>query len=173
MLRYTKEIEEYIRDNCLGNTCENLVKELYKKFKFKTTINGLRTYMNTKHYRFTDIKIKKPKRNWNQHKVGDERVKKGMVQIKVKEPNVWKQKQVYLWEQAHKKKVKKGEVVIFLDGNTRNFKIKNLYKISRGINGIRNYWYRHIKGINGYQLAEIKHLIRKGKEKCYDTKRKT
>lgn len=81
--------------------------------------------------------------------------------MKVKEPNKWKQKQVHLWELAHNEKVKKGEVVIFLDGNTRNFEIKNLYKISRGLNVIRNAWYGHIKGINGYQLAEIKHLIKK------------
>ena len=43
-------------------------REIYKRFKIKITVNGLRTYMNTKHYRFTDIKIKKPKRNWNQRK---------------------------------------------------------------------------------------------------------
>ena len=160
MLKYTKEIKEYIKQHCLGNTCRNLVKELYKKFKFKTTINGLRTYMNTIHCRFTDKKINKPKRNWNQHKVGDERVKKGMVQIKVAEPNKWKQKQVYLWEQAHKQKVKNGEVVVFLDGNTQNFKINNLYKVSRAIHGIKNIWYKNNKGVVPYQIAEIKHIIR-------------
>ena len=159
MLKYTKEIQEYIRDNCLGNSGKNLVKELYDKFKFKITINGLRTYMNTKRYRFTDIKIKKPKRNWNQHRVGDERVKKGMVQVKIKEPNKWKQKQVYLYEQAHKEKVKKNEIVIFLDGNNRNFEIKNLYKISRKVNLVRNKWVNHINGLVAVQIAEIKSLV--------------
>ena len=158
MIKYTKEIDEYIKNHCVGNKPQNLVDALKKEFNFDTTINGLRAYMSTKGYRFTTHKIAEHK-NWNQRKVGDFRTKKGLVQIKVAEPNVWKQYQVYLWEKYHKQKVKKGEVVIFLDKNTRNFNIENLYKVSRKVLGYRAINYSHIEGINGYQLSELKCLI--------------
>lgn len=162
MLKYTKEIEEYIKKNCLGNTAKKLVSELKKKFNFETSVYGLRTYMNTKGYRFSNRKINKPK-NYNQRAVGDERIKKDMVQVKVAEPNIWKQKQVYIWEKEHKEKVKKGEIVIFIDGNTKNFKIDNLHKVNRKVAVTRNHLYKNIKGIEPYLVSEIKHLIRNPK----------
>ncbi len=158
MIKYTKEIDKYIKNHCVGNKPQKLVDALKKEFNFDTTINGLRTYMSTKGYRFRTHKIAEHK-NWNQRKVGELRIKKGLVQIKIAEPNVWKQYQVYLWEKAHNEKVKKGEIVIFLDKNTRNYNIENLYKISRRVLGYRAINYSHIEGINGYQLSELKCLI--------------
>ena len=164
MLKYTKEIEEYIKQNCLGNTATKLISELKKKFNFEISVYGLRTFMSAKGYRLTDIKINKTK-TYNQRAAGSERIKKDMVQIKVAEPNIWKQKQVYLWEKAHKQKVKKNEIVIFLDGNTRNFKINNLHKVSRKVAITRNHLYKNIKGIEPYLVSELKHLIRNPKER--------
>lgn len=57
--------------------------------------------------------------------------KDGFIQIKVDDLRTWKAKQVYIWEQAHGKKVGKMECVIFLDGNKRNFAVNNLEKVTR------------------------------------------
>lgn len=73
-----------------------------------------------------------PKRNHRNCSLLTEREKKGYIQVKVAQPNVWKQKQVYLYEKEHNIIVQKGkEVVIFLDGNNRNFDIDNLYLLER------------------------------------------
>lgn len=44
----------------------------------------------------------------------------------------------------YKKEVPKGKVIIFLDGNNRNFEIDNLKIISRGALLILNRRYRHV-----------------------------
>lgn len=67
----------------------------------------------------------------------------GIVEIKV-ERNKWISKHRFVWEQYHNRKVPKGKVVIFLDGNKTNFKIDNLKLISRGALLILNRKYRHI-----------------------------
>ena len=69
--------------------------------------------------------------------------KEGYIEIKVG-INKWISKHRYVWEQHYKKEVPKGKVVIFLDGNNRNFEIENLKLISRGALLILNNRYRHI-----------------------------
>lgn len=52
----------------------------------------------------------------------------------------WRPKHDIIWEQYHKEKLKKNEIVIFLDGNTHNYSIDNLRKIDRSINlSLANY----------------------------------
>lgn len=55
----------------------------------------------------------------------------------------WQQKQRYVYEQATGRKVKKGEIVIFLDSNNRNFNPDNLYCLPRSIHSTmcRFDWY--------------------------------
>ena len=62
--------------------------------------------------------------------IGTESVSKGYVIVKVKEPNEWKLKQRYLYERAYGE-LKKDEIIIFADGNIRNFGLDNLVKITR------------------------------------------
>ena len=69
--------------------------------------------------------------------------KDGLIEIKV-DINKWISKHRYIWEQYYKKEVPKGKVVIFLDGNNRNFDIDNLKLISRGALLILNRQYKHI-----------------------------
>lgn len=66
--------------------------------------------------------------------VGSERVTKdGYIEVKVAEPDVWKLKQVHIWELANGE-IPKSHVVIFLDGNIFNFDLDNLKCISRAEN---------------------------------------
>jgi hypothetical protein len=68
--------------------------------------------------------------------LGSERVTVyGYVEVKYSEKsgpmkNRWKGKQVLMWEKANGP-VPKGHVVVFADGNRRNFKLSNLVLVSR------------------------------------------
>ncbi|MHB1420737.1 MAG: HNH endonuclease signature motif containing protein [Bacillota bacterium] len=67
----------------------------------------------------------------NYKPVGTERVNgDDYVDIKVADPNKWKGKHIIIWEQNNGP-VPKGHVVIFGDGNRRNFEPNNLLLVSR------------------------------------------
>mgnify|MGYP003317400788 CR=1 FL=1 len=72
--------------------------------------------------------------------IGSEQIKKGFVRVKVAQPNVWKFKSHIVWEQAHPGETvdSKTELVVFLDGNSRNFAPENLKKVSRKVIPIVN-----------------------------------
>ena len=76
------------------------------------------------------------KRNysWNNRPLYSERVKKGYVQIKVAMPNVWWQKQKWVYLETHPweiTKINATDVFIFLDGDNRNFAPKNIERLER------------------------------------------
>lgn len=64
----------------------------------------------------------------------------GYVWVKIqdgKKNKNWKLKHVLIWEKEHGP-LQDGEIVIFLDGNTRNFSIENLTTVSKAINARLN-----------------------------------
>lgn len=64
--------------------------------------------------------------------VGSETVTKdGYLKVKVANPNRWEYKQRLIWEKHHGRKVPGGHVVIFGDGDKRNFDVDNLILVSR------------------------------------------
>ena len=76
------------------------------------------------------------KRNysWNNRPLYSERVKKGYVQIKVAMPNVWWQKQKWVYLETHPWEVttiNETDVFIFLDGDNRNFAPNNIERLER------------------------------------------
>ncbi|GHU05036.1 hypothetical protein FACS1894147_10770 [Spirochaetia bacterium] len=54
----------------------------------------------------------------------------GYVDVKIADPNKWKQKHLIIWEKANGP-IPKGNVIIFADRNRLNVKLKNLLMISR------------------------------------------
>lgn len=67
----------------------------------------------------------------NHRPVGSERVNvDGYVEIKVAEPNVWRQKHRVVWEQEYGP-IPKGSNVQFRNGNRQDIRLENLYLISR------------------------------------------
>jgi hypothetical protein len=66
--------------------------------------------------------------------VGTERVRKGYVQIKVAEPNVWRPRGYLAWERAHGRPVPLGFVIRRQDGDMANDDPSNLDAISRAEN---------------------------------------
>lgn len=68
----------------------------------------------------------------NHRAVGSERVNvDGYVEVKIAEPNKWKLKQRFIYEEATGEKLAKNDVIIFLDGDRQNFDISNLVKMTR------------------------------------------
>ena len=67
----------------------------------------------------------------NQVPIGTESITKGgYIKVKVGEPNKWKLKQRYIYEQ-HCGEIPKDCNVIFADKNIRNFDINNLILVSK------------------------------------------
>jgi hypothetical protein len=80
--------------------------------------------------------FKKGQKSFNSQPVGSERITKyDIIQIKVSDTakkgcERWKSKHSIIWEKANGK-IPKGSVVIFADGNKRNFKLSNLLCVTR------------------------------------------
>lgn len=70
--------------------------------------------------------------------VGTERNAGGWIEVKVAEPNRWRSKAMLLWEQHHGRPVPDGHVVLFADGDKRNFDPANLLLTSRAELAVMN-----------------------------------
>jgi hypothetical protein len=66
--------------------------------------------------------------------VGTKRVRKGYVEIKVAEPNVWRPRGHLAWERAHRRPLPSGWVIRRQDGDMANDDPSNLDAISRAEN---------------------------------------
>jgi hypothetical protein len=76
---------------------------------------------------------------WNYQPVGTERINvNGYAEVKIADPNVWKSKQILIWEAANGK-VPDGNVIIFADGNKLNFAPDNLLMVSRAELAVMNH----------------------------------
>lgn len=68
----------------------------------------------------------------NTKRVGDFKLSKGnILAIKIAQPNKWQSYHSYLWEKYHGQKLPKDKVVIFVDGDNRNFEKDNLVALTR------------------------------------------
>lgn len=54
----------------------------------------------------------------------------GYYRIKIAEPNKWQIMGRYVWEQAHGP-LKKGECILYFDGDQANYKLENLRRLSQ------------------------------------------
>ena len=77
----------------------------------------------------------------NERPVGSEYDSAGYLLVKVKNEgsrnDKWRPKHILVWEKANGP-VPEGHIIIFLDGNHKNFNLDNLACIPRGINAILN-----------------------------------
>lgn len=126
-MRFTKEEEQFIKENAKGIDSEQLTQMLNKKFntnyprykvyRFKKR-NGIKSGVNTK--------FKKGNKPHNYKPIGSEFVSsEGYTFIKVGEPSVWKHKTTVIYEKAHGK-IPEGYCVVFADRDKTNFNLNNL-----------------------------------------------
>lgn len=144
--RYTDEHVEFIREKAKikGITNEQITNMFNEKFNDTRTINSIKYLKSKNGIILNNVKTKAhagQNRRGSRH-IGAERVRKGYVEVKVKQPNVWDQKHRHIWEQHHGRKLEHNEIVIFADKNNRNFDIDNLVMVHRkhlGQLNINNY----------------------------------
>ena len=133
-----KEITEKMNDKFEYNFSEEQVKGMMYRNKLTTGTGGyfkkgstpwnkgLKGYMGANKTSFKKGTIPP-----NQVPIGTESITKGgYIKVKVGEPNKWKLKQRYIYEQ-HYGEIPNNCNIIFADKNIRNFDINNLVLVSK------------------------------------------
>lgn len=153
--RYTDEMLQYLSDNRVLMTNDQLTERFNKKFETNKTWLAIRGICLKKRFLSdTDGQFKKGFTPWNKGltgymganettfkkgnlpvnhvPVGTERVnaRDGYIMIKVDEPNVWKQKSHVIYSAIHGA-VPDNHIVIFIDGDKTNLEPENLEAVSR------------------------------------------
>jgi len=155
--KYTPEQIEFLIANVPGHSYREIMQLFQERFGIQLTLNQIKSFIGNRklntgrtgrfkpgHVPFNKGKkgisyegmeatqFKKGHKPWNCRPVGSERVttKDGYLEVKVADPNKWRGKHILIWEAANGP-VPKGHVVIFGDGNKRNFDINNLLLVSR------------------------------------------
>ena len=129
-----KEKLEYFKSIVSNHYWYEISDLYYKKFGIRLSRNEISDIKYTYKLK-SDVKrgkipewfksyLKEKKRD-----LFEERIHKGYVEIKVKQPSVWKFKHIYIWEQAYGK-LPKGYVLLFKDGNKLNCSLDNLLLVS-------------------------------------------
>lgn len=157
-MRYTQEMKNFILENYKGTYSQELADEFNQRFNTDVTAKQILAYRKNNHLKSglsgqfwkgqpAHNKGKKMSKETyqkckatmfrkdniprNHRAVGSERITKdGYIEIKVEEPNKWKLKHIFVWEQ-HNGPVTKGYVVVMLDRNKQNTDLSNLRMIKR------------------------------------------
>ena len=126
MKPYSEELVQFIEENRLKYTVNELCKMIFNEFNKSVTPKALRKYFyrhnlefKKQFYKNYNCTISKP--------IGTESNpdKNGLIRIKVNDKQ-WKYKQRYIYEQYYGVELPNDVNVIFLDGDRTNFDIKNL-----------------------------------------------
>ena len=153
--KWTEEEKKYLKEICLGRSYREIIDLMNDRFNYEFSQTQISSAL--KRYGLTTGRTgcfekglipwnkgvkgsMKPNKSSfqkghipNNHKpIGSERIdnKDGYTKVKIAEPNIWELKHKVIYEKYHGK-VEEGSVVIFLDGNKKNFNIDNLRCVTR------------------------------------------
>lgn len=117
----------YLKQIVKGKSSQEITDCLNKKYNLNLTIKQIRELKKTNHLTSEiNTKFKKGQEAYNHKPIGYEFVRDdGYIEIKVAEPNQWKLKQTYIYENKYGN-IPKGYRVIFLDQDKTNYDINNL-----------------------------------------------
>lgn len=132
----TQEKYNYFKSIVVGHTTQEILKLWHKKFgetKSELWVRDIK-----RKYGFhseIDTRFKKGQgqvnNGYNLKPIGSERKGyRGLIKIKVSQPDKWVYKHKWIWENANGK-IPKNKVLIFLDGNKENCDLSNLELIDR------------------------------------------
>ena len=152
--KWTDEEKEYLASIVKGSTYKEITEKMNDKFEYDFSEEQVKGMMyRNKLTTGTGGYFKKGSTPWNkglkgymganktsfkkgtippnQVPIGTESITKGgYIKVKVGEPNKWKLKQRYIYEQ-HYGEIPNNYNVIFADGNKMNFGIDNLIAVSK------------------------------------------
>lgn len=130
---YTEEFKKYVKLKSKTMTKNDLKKLVEKKFNICMTRKGFDSYLYRHKIKCIDYNINKIReKNINRVPIGTERITiRGMVKIKIKQPDVWEWKNRYMYKKYHNCKLKSDDSILFLNQNKLDFRKENLIKISR------------------------------------------
>ena len=152
--KWTDEEKEYLASIVKGSTYKEITEKMNDKFEYDFSEEQVKGMMyRNKLTTGTGGYFKKGSTPWNkglkgymganktsfkkgtippnQVPIGTESITKGgYIKVKVGEPNKWKLKQRYIYEQ-HYGEIPNNYNIIFADGNKMNFDIDNLIAVSK------------------------------------------
>ena len=130
MKPYSKELTQFIKNNCLKYNTDKMVSLIYENFGKKMSTKTLRKYYYRHNLTYKRKYNRKDKAIFARE-IGFESPpdKNGLVRIKINDKQ-WKYKQRYIYEQYYGE-IPEDYVVIFLDGDKTNYNIDNLYAVSK------------------------------------------
>lgn len=127
--KYTKEFEDFVKENISKYTKEDFISLLEKRYKIKMTKTTLRCYIKRHNIKGRYIDYKEYMvRSTAKHKIGAERMTKDGIIVKVAQPNVWRRKSRVMYEKYHNCKLTDDDYILFLNGNRNDFSKENLFK---------------------------------------------
>lgn len=151
-LTWTKDLENFVKENYDNYAYKDLSELMNKKFNIKTTPSSIehkvyrlglkKTKQGIKksynHKAFSKFQYQKGHIPYSKKPIGYERVTPdGYIWIKVANPDIFKAKHRDIWEKANGK-IPESHCLIFLDGNKQNCRLENLHLVSRGELGVLN-----------------------------------
>ena len=131
--KWSNDEREYLKEICHDRSYKEIAISMSDKFNYEFTSQNIKSAVQR--YGLSTGRngyFKKGHISESRKPIGSERKvnKDGYILVKVAEPNKWELKHKAIYEK-HYGKIKKGNVVIFLDGNKSNFDINNLKCITR------------------------------------------
>ena len=179
--KYTSEEKSFMVEYVPGHSYKEIQKAFTDKFGWEITINQVKTFISNNHLntgrngRFEKGMIpankgqkmskehyekckatmfKKGNMPKNHKPVGSKRITRdNYIEIKIEEPNRWRLKHRYMYEQYHNVKLNKNQVVIMIKKN--NFDKDNLLLVDRSTLKVMN---QHLNDID-IEIPEIKMAI--------------
>lgn len=137
--RKVKEITRIFNEKYMTNLTQSQIRNIKKRYKITSGVdckfkkgNIPLNKGNKQEGKRSNSCYKKGNIPHNTKQVGEFKLTKGnILAIKIAQPNKWQSYHSYLWEQYHGQKLPKDKVVIFVDGDNRNFEKDNLVAITR------------------------------------------
>lgn len=129
--KYTKEFEDFVKQNVGKYTKEELRLLLEDKFGVNLSSDALRRYLNRHKIEGKYLDYKKDKIHIHKCPVGSERITNDGVFIKIAQPDVWRRKSRVMYEKYHNCKLKDNEYIVFLNWDNNDFSKENLKKSTK------------------------------------------
>lgn len=128
---YTKEFEDFVRENAKKHTREELRQLIQNKYKIYMSEQALRRYINRHNIeKYIDYKEYNAKDVYK-CPIGTERTTSEGTFVKIGQPDVWRRKTRVMYEKYHNCILDDDEYIVFLNQDRNDFSKENLFKTTK------------------------------------------